>query len=57
MVKPELWHKRHAINIVGQLPEDPDDALQILKLARKFVVEFMLEKASQAELEPDKRPF
>lgn len=30
----EPWHRRHALNIAGQLPENYDDAVAILEYAR-----------------------
>lgn len=35
------WHRRHAIQIVAQLPENPKDALQVLELARQLVEGFL----------------
>lgn len=50
MGKVELWHKRHALNLVAQLPETTEDALQILDLARKLVEEFLAAPASKPSL-------
>jgi hypothetical protein len=41
--KPELGHRRHAIQIVAQLPETQADALLILEAARDFVLRFLAE--------------
>jgi len=41
--KPDLGHRRHAIQIVAQLPETQADALLILKAARDFVLKFLAE--------------
>lgn len=35
------WHRRHAIQIVAQLPESPRDALQVLELAKQLVDGFL----------------
>jgi hypothetical protein len=39
--KPDLAHRRHAIQIVAQLPETQADALLILQAARDFVLKFL----------------
>jgi hypothetical protein len=39
--KPDLSHRRHAIQIVAQLPEIQADALLILEAARDFVLRFL----------------
>ena len=39
--KPDLGHRRHAIQIVAQLPETQSDALYILEAARDFVLKFL----------------
>lgn len=50
MGKVELWHKRHALNLVAQLPEAVEDALQILDLARKLIDEFLAAPVSKPGL-------
>lgn len=35
------WQKRHAIQIVSQLPENIDDALAVLSYARDLVTSFL----------------
>lgn len=37
------WQKRHAIQIVAQLPENQKDALLVLEYARQLVVGFLAE--------------
>jgi hypothetical protein len=37
----EAWHRRHAIQIVAALPEDTDDALIVLGLAKELVEGFL----------------
>jgi hypothetical protein len=41
--KPDLGHRRAAIQIVAQLPETQADALLILQAAREFVLKFLAE--------------
>jgi hypothetical protein len=41
----ELWHRKQAMLIVGQLPDDKADALKILGAA-KWLVEHFLAKAA-----------
>jgi hypothetical protein len=41
--KTEPWHRRHALNLVAQLPEDVTDARIILDCARDFVERFIAE--------------
>jgi hypothetical protein len=35
------WHRRHAIQIVAQLPESTEDALMVLELAQELVEGFL----------------
>lgn len=35
------WHKRHAIQIVAQLPEGREEALMVLECARELVADFL----------------
>jgi hypothetical protein len=39
----DSWHRRHAIQIVAALPEDADDAIVVLDLARQLVNGFLRE--------------
>jgi hypothetical protein len=41
--KPDLGHRRAAIQIVAQLPETQADALLILEAARDLVLKFLAE--------------
>lgn len=43
------WHRRHAIHIASQLPEDPEDALAVLRLSMELVEKFLI--APQAPLD------
>jgi hypothetical protein len=38
---PENWLRRHAIQIVAQLPDSPEDALVVLELSRALVEGFL----------------
>jgi hypothetical protein len=46
----ENWHKRHAMILAGQLPENTEDALAVLRLATQLVTSFL------AGPEPAKKP-
>lgn len=35
------WHRRHAIQIAAALPEDVEDAMIVLELARQIVERFL----------------
>jgi hypothetical protein len=39
------WQKRHAIQIVSQLPENVEDALAVLDYARDLVTDFLAAEA------------
>lgn len=41
MGTPLAWHKRHALTIAGQLPENTTDALLILEAAQELVERFL----------------
>lgn len=36
------WHRRHAIHIVSELPEEPQDAIAVLRLAIEVVERFLV---------------
>lgn len=38
---PDNWHRRHAIQLAAQLPENPEDALLVLDLVRALVEGFL----------------
>lgn len=38
---PENWLRRQAVQIVAQLPEDPNDAVIVLELAKNLVEGFL----------------
>jgi hypothetical protein len=47
--KPDLGHRRAAIQIVAQLPETQAEALLILQAAREFVLEFLADDEVEAQ--------
>ena len=49
--KPDLGHRRAAIQIVAQLPEAQADALLILEAAREFVLKFLAEDHLEGRLD------
>jgi hypothetical protein len=42
-MKEESWHRRHAVQIASALPDDPGDALIVLRLATQIVTDFLAE--------------
>ena len=50
--KPDLGHRRHAIQIVAQLPETQADALLILEAARDFALKFLAEDRLEGAGQP-----
>jgi hypothetical protein len=51
--KPDLGHRRAAIQIAAQLPETQADALLILEAARDFVLKFLAEDHLEGGLRPE----
>lgn len=45
-VKSDGWRRRHALQIVTQLPENHDDAIAVLELARELVDGFLVGEKS-----------
>lgn len=41
MRRGKQWHRRAAIHLAGQLPEDPADALVVLDLMRDLLVNWL----------------
>lgn len=41
MPKGEAWHRKHAIQLAAQLPDDPEDALLVLELTKQLVDKFL----------------
>jgi hypothetical protein len=50
-MKDQAWQRRHAIHVVSQLPDDPEDALAVLRFATVIVERFLM-----APQEPLARP-
>jgi hypothetical protein len=48
-MKVQLWHRRHALMIASQLPEDPNDALAVFGAAMDVVREFLAGKQDEPE--------
>lgn len=38
----KAWHRRHALQIAAQLPEDHDDALAVVSLVQELVNGFLV---------------
>lgn len=49
-MKEQPWHKKHALILAGQLPENQEDALIVLRLTTELVTGFL------ADPEPAQRP-
>lgn len=55
---PENWHRRQAIQIAAQLPDNPDDAILVLDLAKALVEDFLKpHKPPLGLVEADVLPF
>ncbi len=48
MGMPLAWHKRHALLLASQLPEDQTDARMVVQALRELLETFMAEAPSQA---------
>ena len=46
-MKTEAWHKRHAVMIASQLPDNEEDALAVLDAARQLVTGFLAEPKAE----------
>jgi hypothetical protein len=42
-VTEQAWHKRHAITLAGQLPDNTEDCLIILRLITQIVTDFLMQ--------------
>lgn len=40
-MKPEHWQRRQGLQIAAMLPDDPNDALQVLEYARELVEDYL----------------
>ncbi len=50
MKEDHNWRRRHAIQIVAQLPENTEDALVVLELAKQLVEDFLQGSQARAPL-------
>jgi hypothetical protein len=48
MGMPLLWHKRHALLIASQLPDDPADAQMVLQALTDLMGTFLVDTQAQA---------
>jgi hypothetical protein len=48
MERPNNWHRRQAMMLASQLPEDVTDAKLIVEAVRELLDTFMLEDAPKA---------
>jgi hypothetical protein len=46
---PLAWHRRHALTLAGQLPENVEDALLVLQATKELVDTFLSDA-------PEERP-
>jgi len=51
------WHRRAAVILAGQLPEDPNEALLVLEAAKELVEKFLMGHAEKAETTSNIIPF
>jgi hypothetical protein len=49
-MKVQAWHRRHALNIASQLPEDHDDALAVLCAAMDLVQGFLAGEQNEPKI-------
>jgi len=47
MGMPLLWHRRHAMILAGQLPEDPTDAALVLQAVQELLQTFLSQVPSE----------
>jgi hypothetical protein len=50
--KEEAWHRRHAIMLASQLPENTEDGLIILRLAMQIVTDFLMQSGEAQKPAP-----
>jgi hypothetical protein len=41
MTRDERWKRRQAVQLAAQLPDDPADAIEVLRYAQEFVETFL----------------
>lgn len=49
MGMPLGWHRRAAVTLVSQLPDDSADALLVLEAAKELVEKFLLNHADEVQ--------
>jgi len=42
-MKEQPWHKKHAMILAGQLPDNQEDALIVLRLTAQLVTDFLVD--------------
>jgi hypothetical protein len=47
--KPDVWHRRNALPIVPQLPEDPTDARRVLEASKHLVMNWLRDHDDRPE--------
>lgn len=52
MERPNNWHRRQALMLASQLPEDVTDARLIIEAVRELLDTFMVEEAPKAVERP-----
>ena len=52
MEVPKIWHKRQALMLASQLPEDIGDARLVIEAVRELLDTFMVEEGSKANGRP-----
>lgn len=57
MGMPLGWHRRAAIILAGQLPDNPTDALLVLQAAKELVDTFLIGHADKIEQASNVIPF
>ena len=40
-MRDEAWKRRHALQLAAQLPDDPADALDVLRYTRQLVEDYL----------------
>jgi hypothetical protein len=56
-MKIETWHRRHALTLASQLPDDRDDALAVLDCVRELVATFLQSDTPDPAKAPVERSF
>jgi hypothetical protein len=44
MSNVENWHRRHALTLASQLPDNANDALLVIEATREIVEQFLMPK-------------